>query len=90
MAAVRHLGFVTGSRGPPMKGLHGVYTCENFVMIDSVVFKLNGFEFFGPLCLKVHSGPQNSVFWEYGYSWVQTPRHDLLSNIPQKSARFGP
>ena len=34
--------------------------CKNVVMIDLVVFKLNGFEFFGRLCLKVPFGPKGA------------------------------
>jgi len=55
--------------------------CTNFVMIDLVVFKLNGFEMFGRLCLKVPFGPPKFVFfWEI---WIH--KLHFSSTIPQKA-----
>jgi len=46
------------------EGLFAVCTpCEHFVIIDLVVFKLNGFEFFGRLCLKVPFRLPEIRFW---------------------------
>ena len=60
----RHLGFVWVSRGTTHETSFVARTsCNNFVMIGSVVFKLQGFEFFFVQAWKSYSRPQNFSFW---------------------------